>query len=156
MNRLILPFLFSASFLASTSCWCNDEPGPLDQYQPGLSDEFKQLLNNAELEAGEKTFMRKCSSCHDLAKEGGHGKGPHLWNLFGRKAGAIPGFEFSEAMRSIGHTWGYATLDYYLENTERAVPGRIMDFRGIRKEKQRADLIAFLRKFNDNPPELPE
>lgn len=133
-----------------------DATGPLSQYQPLLSEAFKQQLREADLAAGEHTFMRKCSSCHDLKKQGGHGKGPHLWNLMGRKAGMVAGFEFSAAMRDSGHTWNINTLNYYLTNTERAVPGRLMDFRGIRRDAERANLIAFLRQFNDNPPDLPE
>ena len=156
MNGKLVPTIFGSSFLLLSSVCYSEEPGPLSHYQPVLSGEFKQLLKEADLAAGEKTFMRKCSSCHDQDKTGGHGKGPHLWNLFGRKAGEIPGFEFSEAMRGSGHTWDYATLNYYLINTEKAVPGRIMDFRGIRKDKDRARLIAYMAKFNDNPPPLPE
>lgn len=133
-----------------------DTTGPLSQYQPPLSETFKQQLRAADLAAGEHSFMRKCSSCHDYKKQGGHGKGPHLWNLLERKAGTVAGFEFSTAMRNSGHTWNISTLNYYLSNTEQAVPGRLMDFRGIRRDKERANLIAFLLRFNDNPPELPE
>ncbi len=99
--------------------------------------------------------MRKCSSCHAHEKEGGHGKGPHLWNVIGRKAGSTPDFEFSDAMRGSDHTWTLASLNYYLTHTERAVPGRIMNFRGIRRDKVRARLLAFMRTINDAPPPLP-
>jgi len=133
-----------------------DATGPLSQYQPPLSEPFKQQLREADLAAGEHSFMRKCSACHDHQKQGGHGKGPHLWNLLGRKAGTVAGFEFSAAMRDSGHTWSINTLNYYLTNTEQAVPGRLMDFRGIRRDQERANLIAFLRQFNDIPPDLPE
>lgn len=131
------------------------EPGPLSSYDPPLPESFVEALRKADPAEGEQIFMRKCSSCHDHEKDGGNGKGPHLWNVMGRKAGAYPGFEYSDAMRNSGHTWNYATLNYYLTRTERAVPGRIMDFRGIRREKVRAKLIAFLRTINDNPPPLP-
>ncbi|WP_199930338.1 c-type cytochrome [Sedimenticola thiotaurini] len=146
MTTILL--LFSGILVA------DDNSGPLSQYQPQLSESFRQQLREADLAAGERTFMRKCSACHDHKKQGGHGKGPHLWNLFNRKAGSIDGFKFSAAMRDSGHTWTINTLNYYLTNTERAVPGRLMEFRGIRRDQERANLIAFLLQFNDNPPAL--
>ncbi|MCP4076951.1 MAG: c-type cytochrome [Gammaproteobacteria bacterium] len=127
----------------------------LSQFEPQLGDKFKTLLRDATPDQGEIIFMRKCSSCHDHEKSGGHGKGPHLWNLMGRKAGSSPGFDYSDAMKQSGHSWNFATLNYYLTNTEQAVPGRIMEFRGIRRDKVRARLLAFLRSFNDNIPPLP-
>ncbi len=127
----------------------------LAHYKPVLTAEFKALLQTADAEAGKEYFMRKCSSCHDEYKSDTHGKGPNLWNVFGRKAGTAHGFAYSNAMRDSGHIWNYATLNYYLTKTERAVPGRIMNFRGIRKDKYRAKLLAFLRTMNDTPPELP-
>jgi cytochrome c len=132
-----------------------EELGPLSSYRPVLDEEFIQLLREVDLERAEVMFMRKCSSCHDHEREGGHGKGPHLWNVMGRKAGSIAGFEFSEAMRSSGHTWDFATLNYYLTRTDRAVPGLAMEFRGLRRAKDRAALIAFLRTLHDNPLDLP-
>jgi len=156
MTAKIHQLCLTAGMLMISGTLIADATGPLSQYQPPLSDAFKQQLREADLAAGENTFMRKCSSCHDHKKQGGHGKGPHLWNLLGRKAGTMEGFEFSPAMRNSGHTWNISTLNYYLINTEQAVPGRLMDFRGMRRDKERANLIAFLRQFNDNPPDLPE
>ncbi len=128
---------------------------PLAEYQPELTAEFKALLAKADVSKGEKSFMRKCSSCHDHEKNGGHGKGPHLWNVMGRKAGSASGFEYSAAMASSGHTWNWATLNYYLTNTEQAVPGRAMNFRGIRRDSARADLLLFLSTLSDSPQSPP-
>ncbi len=127
----------------------------LVEFEPILSEEFKVLLRAATPAQGESIFMRKCSACHDHGKLGGHGKGPHLWNWLGRKAGSIKGFDFSSAMSGSGHSWNLANLNYYLTNTERAVPGRSMDFRGIKKDRDRARLLAFMITLNDNPPPLP-
>ncbi|MBC8212837.1 MAG: c-type cytochrome [Gammaproteobacteria bacterium] len=143
------------AFSVSEQAFAEDES--LRSYKPQLSDEFKDLLREAAQhpEQGEEIFMRKCSSCHDHKKAGGHGKGPHLWNVLGRQAGTVAKFYFSDAMSGSGHQWTLATLNYYLTNTEQAVPGRLMEFRGIRKDEERAKLIAFLRTLNDNPPALP-
>ncbi|MEE9491866.1 MAG: c-type cytochrome [Gammaproteobacteria bacterium] len=127
----------------------------LAEFEPQLSQEFILLLNEADVEKGEVIFMRKCSSCHEHEQSGGHWKGPHLWNIIGRKAGSVPGFEFSDAMRGSGHRWNLAALNYYLTRTDQAVPGLAMNFRGIKSDKSRASLIAFLRTLSDNPVSLP-
>ena len=127
----------------------------LADFTPTLSDSFKQLMREASVAEGEEIYMRKCSSCHDHEQDGGHGKGPHLWNIIGRKAGSAPGFDYSDAMKNIGHTWNLATLNYYLTRTDRAVPGRTMEFRGIRRDKVRARLLRFMMTINDTPPALP-
>jgi cytochrome c len=150
-------FLFSTNLVMAQLMEVKDKmPEDLAHYQPVLSDEFKQLLREADLAAGEEYFMRKCSSCHDSEKSDTHGKGPNLWNIFGRKAGIAKDFEYSDAMRQSGHIWNFATLNYYLTRTERAVPGRIMNFRGIRQDKYRAKLLLFLSTMNDVPPKLPK
>lgn len=129
---------------------------PLSAYDPPLPESFVLLMRKyADSDRGEMIFMRKCSSCHDHEKNGGHGKGPHLWNVVGRKAASIQGFEFSSAMRGSGHTWNFATLNYYLTRTDRAVPGLAMEFRSLKKEKDRAALISFLRTLSDKPVQLP-
>ena len=127
----------------------------LRHYKPQLSDAFKQNLAQADTEAGREYFERKCAQCHDSQKEGGHSKGPHLWNWYGRKAGSISGFVFSEGMLESEHTWNFSTLNYYLTRTDRAVPGVEMNFRGIRQDDKRAPLLAYMRTLNDEVPSWP-
>ena len=124
-------------------------------FRPAVTPELKTRLVQGDAAAGERFFERKCSQCHDGDKTGGHAKGPFLWNLFGRKAGTITGFEFSPALRAAGIAWDYATLDYYLADTERAVPGKAMNFVGIPDAALRAAVILHLRTLNDVPPPLP-
>lgn len=164
-NKLIVTLSLTLSIYTS---WCfasehsisaadeTKNKQALSHYRPELSIEFKLLLKNSDVDAGKEYFMRKCSSCHDEEKSETHGKGPNLWNVMGRKAGISPGFDYSDAMRQSGHIWNYATLNYYLTRTKRAVPGRIMNFKGIRKDSDRAKLMLFLRSMNDNPPPLPD
>ena len=150
-------FLVFCSVLISFSVVSvHAESEALSHYQPVLSTEFKALLKKADLEAGHEYFLRKCSSCHDDYQSATHGKGPNLWNVMGRKAGSAEGFKYSDAMRQSGHIWDYATLNYYLTDTKKAVPGRIMNFKGISEDKERAKLLLFLRSMNDTPPALPE
>lgn len=129
--------------------------GPLGSYSPPLTPELKARLAQADSAAGEQYYERKCSQCHDAQKSGAHAKGPHLWNALGRKAGSSPGFDYSEAMKKTGIVWDYAALDYYLADTETAVPGRAMNFVGIKDPQLRANVIAFLRTLSDSPAPLP-
>lgn len=131
------------------------DPSFAGGYRPVMTSELRTRLAQADLAAGEKFFDRKCSQCHDGTKSGGHAKGPFLWNLFGRPAASIPGFDFSDAMKQAGIAWDYATLDHYLADTERAVPGKAMNFVGIPDPALRAAVVMHLRTMNDAPPPLP-
>ncbi len=153
MTRLAYAALVFLAGLTPLAAWAQ---GAMPGYQPPLDAGLKTRLAQADPAAGEKFFERKCSQCHDGTKSGGHGKGPHLWNVFGRKAATIPGFEFSAAMQETGIVWDYATLDYYLADTERAIPGKAMNFMGIPDPALRAAVVAYLRTLNDAPPPLPQ
>lgn len=125
------------------------EDKSLKTYQPVISAEFKAAMAKADVDKGAKYFDKKCSTCHDAKKDGLHNMGPNLWNIAGRKAGGAAGFDYSEAMKASGHTWDLATLNHFLTNTKKAVPGRKMNFRGIRKEQDRANVIAYLLSAKD-------
>ena len=128
--------------------------GPLSRYAPPNDPALAKRIARADAAAGERVFDRRCATCHDAEKSGAHSKGPHLWNVVGRRAGSAPGFPYSDSMRSSGHTWTLATLDYFLADTERAVPRRAMDFTGIPDPAVRAELIAYLRTKSDAPVPL--
>lgn len=94
---------------------------------------------------GEKIYDR-CIGCHSLDRDR---TGPRHDGLIGRRVGAVPGFPYSAAMRKAGAggmTWDEETLDRFLENPTKAMPGTRMGYAGIKNAQERADLIAFLRK----------
>ena len=93
---------------------------------------------------GKKVF-NKCKACHSL-KAGKNKIGPSLNGIIGRAAGAVDGFKYSKAMKGSGLTWDEETLKKYLIKPKKFVPGTKMAFAGLRKEKQRDDLIAYLRE----------
>jgi cytochrome c len=86
-----------------------------------------------------------CAACHTL-EPGRHLTGPSLAGLWGRKAGVLKSFpRYSAALKRSGIVWNERTLDAWLANPEKSVPGNYMLFRGISDERTRADLAAFLR-----------
>ncbi len=98
--------------------------------------------------AGEKVF-RKCKACHVVDSDKNK-TGPHLINIFGRTAGSIEGFKkYSKAMKESGIVWDEETLDGYLEAPRKYLKGGRMAFAGLKKEKDRADIIAYLKQFSD-------
>ncbi|XP_075229545.1 cytochrome c-like [Lycorma delicatula] len=97
-----------------------------------------------DVEVGKKVYMTKCALCHTVEKGGRHLSGPNLGGLIGSKAGTAQGYVFSEANKSIGVTWTWDTLSQFLENPKKFMPGTKMMFAGMKKEKERADLYAYL------------
>ena len=89
-----------------------------------------------------KAAFAQCAACHSI--DGSNGVGPSLKGIDGRKAGAFPGFRFSRAMKNAKRTWDSKTLDAYLADPQKAIPGNVMPFSGVADAKQRADLIAYL------------
>ena len=98
---------------------------------------------------GKKVF-NKCKSCHFADKEKNK-VGPHLVGLFGRAAGSMEGYKYSKAMMDSGIVWSAETLAPYLAKPKKAVPGTKMAFAGLKKEKQIANVIAYLEEATQKP-----
>lgn len=112
-----------------------------------------------DAEQGGLLFERHCKACHQIGDGAANRVGPRLTGLFGRKAGAIDGFNYSKGMVRMGADgliWTLETLDAYVENPKALVSGTRMNFPGLADATQRADLLAYLRLFSDRPRDIPE
>lgn len=101
-------------------------------------------------EAAGRQVFRKCQACHSL-DPGKNLIGPSLAGIMGRKAGAEPGFTYSDAMKHADITWDSKTLDAYLNDPQKLVPGNRMPFPGLKSEHDRSDVIAYLATASGQP-----
>ena len=112
------------------------------------------ILASADAAAGKKVF-KKCASCHKIGKDAKNGVGPRIWNLVGSNRGIVPGFGYSDAMKSKKGNWTYESLNAFLAKPKRYIPGTRMQFGGVKKASDRANLVAYLRNASDTPAPLP-
>jgi cytochrome c len=98
----------------------------------------------ADLGAGKAIFAQTCEKCHSL-QVGVNEVGPSLWHIVGRPTAAIPGYMYSDALKAMHTEWTEPELDAYLEKPRGDVHGAEMYFKGLPKQRDRANVIAYLR-----------
>lgn len=111
-----------------------------------------------DAEAGKSVFA-KCKGCHQVGEGAENKIGPHLNGVFGRKAAGVDGFNYSKSLTRAGNSgleWHADTLSAYIENPRAFASGTRMSFRGLKDPEDRANVIAYLRVFSDNPRDIPE
>ena len=96
-------------------------------------------------ELGETLFKKNCAVCHTL-EDGKNKIGPSLAGIVGRKAGSVPGFSYSAANKDSGDTWNDTTLDTYLTDPRKFMPGTKMVFAGLKNSEDRKALIEYLKQ----------
>lgn len=118
---------------------------------PGPSPEDAKILaslpapfSEGDLANGRRQFA-KCRSCHVIEKGGDNRVGPALHGIFGRTAGTAAGFAYSPALKGAGFVWDGGKLDQWLADPKGFLPGNRMTFVGLKQEKDRRDLIAYIK-----------
>ncbi|MEM7546352.1 MAG: cytochrome c family protein [Pseudomonadota bacterium] len=109
---------------------------------PAAEVATKVAVLTGDPKAGKKVF-RKCKACHSL-KAGKNGVGPSLHAILERPAGVVDGAKYSDAMAASGLTWDAETLTAFLKSPKGLVKGTTMSFRGLKKDDDVSDVIAYL------------
>ncbi|WP_241654536.1 heme-binding domain-containing protein [Granulicella sibirica] len=112
--------------------WAKADQGAGQQTAPSEGDP----------ERGRAVFQSRCIGCHSLERSR---EGPALGGVFGRKAGSVPGFEYSAPLKSSGIVWDEVSLEKWLTDPDALVPGNNMDFH-VPRAQERADLVRFFRE----------
>lgn len=118
---------------------------------------IEPLLASANVQDGEQYTHKVCIACHTFDKGGKPGVGPNLYGVVGGPHDHEAGFNYSPAMEKFkGQPWTFDALNHWLYKPSAYAPGTRMSFAGITNDKQRADVIAYLRTLSDNPVPLPK
>ena len=113
------------------------------------------LLASADAAKGAEG-AKACAACHDFAKGGANKTGPALWDIVERAKASHEGFAYSEGAKAqSGDKWAYENLDKFLKNPKGYMPGTKMAFGGVKNDKKRADIIAYLATLSDAPKPFP-
>lgn len=104
---------------------------------------FGAQADAADANRGETLYSR-CAGCHSLDQ---NRIGPRHRGVYGRRAGAVPDFDYSAALSASTVVWNDASLDAWLANPQAFIPGQKMFFR-VQQAADRADLIAYLRQVS--------
>jgi cytochrome c len=121
--------------------------------QPAVS--LGTLLAAADPAKGQAA-AKACQSCHDFTKGGPNKTGPNLYGIVMRKHGVHEGFTYSEAMAAkSADDWSYEALNEFMKSPKTAVPGTKMVYKGLSKDVDRANLLAYLATLSDTPVPFP-
>ena len=114
---------------------------------------FEELLAIASIEDGKKVSS-KCTACHGFNSGGGNRIGPNLWGILGKAKAEAGGFKYSDSLMGLGGIWSIEDMNLWLKSPKKYAPGNSMAFVGLRKDKDRANLIAYLNSMSESPVSL--
>ena len=112
------------------------------------------LMAMGDIASGEKIF-KKCAACHSIIKGGKNAIGPALYNVVGRKVGAVEDYKYSKALAAYEKEWTFEELNGFLKKPAKYIKGTKMAYAGLRKEADRASVIKYLNENSDSPVPLP-
>ena len=130
-----------------------DAPAPVKKEEKKL-EPIGPLLASANVEKGKKV-ANLCKACHTFNQGGKNKIGPALWKIVDRNMGGGAGYKYSSGMMKMKQKWGYEELNKFMVKPRKYIKGTKMAFIGIKKAKDRANLIAYLRSLSASPKPLP-
>ncbi len=107
---------------------------------------FTSMAHAQDIEAGETVF-KKCRACHAVGPDAKNRVGPQLNGLFGRTAGSVKGYRYSDANANSGIVWSEDIFAEYIRNPRGYIPGTKMAFVGLKKDDEIANITAYLKQF---------
>jgi cytochrome c len=133
-----------------------EKPGyPIEDAEAGggaaAAVPIANLLAAADPVKGEAVFA-KCAACHTINSGGANGIGPNLWASMGKPHGHVPGFAYSEALKSVPGNWTFEAMDAWLASPRKYAPGTKMSFAGLSSAEDRANLLLYLNSQGSNLP----
>ncbi|MEL6862553.1 MAG: c-type cytochrome [Pseudomonadota bacterium] len=114
------------------------------------------LILGADLARGERSFKAKCASCHTLDQGGSNGTGPNLYGAMGAAKQANAAFAYSGALGNTDGVWSWENMDAWLENPSSYARGTSMAFAGLKRDDERASVLAYLATYSPDAPPAPE
>ncbi len=140
---------FYAAFTASLLAACGSSEtasAPQSASMPASTPAPTQVAKvDIDPMARGKKLYKRCSTCHTLEEGGRHKVGPNMWDIFGATAGMKDGFAYSKAMKESGVVWTDETMDAYIENPRKFMPGNRMSYAGLRKPEDRENVLAYIK-----------
>jgi cytochrome c len=114
------------------------------------------LLVAADLSRGERSFKAKCASCHTVEQGGSDGTGPNLYGTLGSTKQSHGSFAYSGALSNTEGDWSWENMDAWLENPGSYARGTSMAFAGLKRDDERASVLAYLASYSPDAPPAPE
>lgn len=114
------------------------------------------LLVSADLSRGERSFKAKCASCHTVEQGGSDGTGPNLYGTLGSAKQSHGSFAYSGALSNTEGDWSWENMDAWLENPGSYARGTSMAFAGLKRDDERASVLAYLASYSPDAPVAPE
>ena len=159
--RILVLAMASAATLVLAACGQSSSQSDQAPAAPAqaTAGQIKTLLAQlpAPYNAGDivngKARFTQCAACHTTAQGGPNLTGPNLYGIFGRKAGSVDGFAYSDAMKAAGWTWDAPRIDTWITNPHAVLATTKMSFPGLKDPKDRIDVIAYLKTVTSPLPQ---
>ena len=116
--------------------------------------DMSKIMLLADLNKG-KSLSKKCTSCHSFNQGGPNKIGPNLWNIMNSDIASKSNYNYSKALASLEGNWNYDAMYQFINKPKKYAPGTKMSFGGLKKQKDIASMIVFLRSNSENPLPLP-
>jgi len=112
------------------------------------------IMASADAAAGEKMF-KACKACHNAADGAASKVGPNLWGIVGRDVASVEGFGYSNVLEGMDGAWDWEALNAFLKSPKGYAKGTKMAYNGIKKDADRANLMAWLNEQSGAPMPMP-